>query len=244
MQARYRREYDGEFIITKIVYENGESVLEKEWVPNTINNINTTWAVVLGNGRSILDFNIAPVFIHRGGYKGQRRLQSYGCNALYRKYEPNFLIATSDVVAKEMVESGYTKDHVVMAHKKHVKKYPNEFHLIPFDEYKDAGTTALRIACFDGHHRVYMLGFDGQNMPHENNNVFRDTPGYNRKDEVIDFSDWEKNLLEVMQTYPDVEFVRVTYRDDYPLPTELLNYANNFRSITYRQFVIETDLGC
>lgn len=244
MQRLFRKDYTGEHVVTTKTYENGASILEREWIPSTVTNKDhTRHAVVMGNGKSRLDFNVAPIFYHRGGYLGQRKMETYGCNALYRNYTPDMLIVTSDIIAKEIAETDYPKNNVVFANQKNIKKYPGNFHLIPHNEYKDAGTTALRLACFDGHKKVYMIGFDGQNLPHENNNVYADTPGYNKSNEIIDFSDWEKNLLEVMTTYSDVEFIRVTYRFDYPLPTELLNYAPNFRSINYRDFVFEVDLG-
>lgn len=244
MERLYRKDYTGENIIVNKTYANNVAMIEQEWVPNTVTNKDHTgYAAVIGNGTSRRDFNIAPVFHHRGGYRGLKKLETYGCNALYRDFTPDMLVVTSDIIAKEIAQTTYPLDHVVFANQKNIKKYPEKFHLIPHNDYHDAGTTALRLACFDGHRKVYMIGFDGQNLPHENNNVYAGTPGYNKRNEVLDYSDWEKNLLEVMQTYSDVEFIRVTYRPDYPLPTELLNYPTNFRSISFRDFVFEVDLG-
>lgn len=244
MQKLYRKDYEGEWVVKNISISGGIARHEREWVPNSFKNLNHRGlAVVFGNGTSRLDYNYTPAFHHVGGFKGEKKIQTYGCNGIYRDYSPNFLIVTSEIIAKELHDANYDDSNVVLAHANQVLNYPKSFHLIPHDDFKDAGSTALRTACFDGHQKVYMVGFDSQNLPGQNNNVYANTHGYGSNEAPIDDRNWVSNWLEVMQTYNNVEFIRVTHREDYPLP-EKLNYATNLRSISFRDFVFEVDLGC
>ena len=65
--------------------------------------------------------------------------------------------------------------------------------------------------------------------------------GYNEWIKLLYMIANGNNSLEVMNTYPDVQFVRVTYRPDYPMP-EQWKYARNLRSLSYRDFVLEADI--
>lgn len=241
MQRLYRKDYTGEFVVTKRTYENNLVTEDRTWVPNSIINSHTGHAVIFGNGQSIRDFDIKPIFTHIGGLRGHKRVETYGCNAMHREFSPDFLIITNRGIADEVIKSGYADNNVVLTHADSISEYPGKFHLIPHDEFKDAGSTAMRVACFDGHKKIYLIGFDGQNLPHENNNAFVGTNCYFAKHELQDDSAWFANSLEVMNTYSDVEFIRVTYRADYPMP-EAWKYASNLRSLNYRDFVLEADI--
>lgn len=244
MQRLFRNDYEGEWVVKTLTISGGITQQEREWVPNSVQNINHTGhAVVFGNGTSRLDYDYVPAFHHRGGLMGKKKIQTYGCNALYRDQSPNFLIVTSEIIAKEVNDAKYDENNTVYARANQVLNHPKSFHLIPHDDFKDAGATALRLACFDGHRKVYMVGFDTQNLPGQNNNVYANTHGYGSNEAPIDDKNWTENWLEVMNTYHHVDFIRVTHREDYPLP-ETLKYANNLRSISFRDFVFEVDLGC
>lgn len=241
MEQIFRKDYTGEYVVANRKYENGVTIDEREWIPNTIENKHNGIAVVFGNGSSRSDFDIAPVFSHVGGAFGSRKVVTYGCNAIYRDHKPNFLVVNNRGIAKEVAESGYSKDHVVLTRSDALTIAPNEFHLIPHYDQADCGGTALRLACFDGHKKIYMIGFDGQNLPGENNNVYTGTKGYFAKHELTDDRAWFKYSLQVMNTYPAVEFIRVSYRHNYPMP-ELWKYASNLKTISYRDFVLEADI--
>jgi hypothetical protein len=238
----YRRHYQGEDIIVERNYQGGVWHDTTELVPNAVmNNQISNQAVVLGNGPSRLEFEMSLIKNHKGGLLGARTLQTYGCNALYRDYAPNFLIARGNSIINEIAASNYVKDHIVYTSSIHLLEHPNKFYLIPYDPYTDAGTTALYVAAFDGHKKVFMLGFDNQDSAGYNYNVYAGTLGYQSLRDTVTDLKWIRDKKVLFDTYNETEFIRVTKKGTEPVP-ELWKYAPNFRTINYNQFAIEADL--
>lgn len=238
----YRRFYRGEDIIVERNYESGVWHDTTELVPNAVmNNQISNQAVVLGNGPSRLEFEMNLIKNHKGGLLGSRALQTYGCNALYRDYAPHFLIARGNNIIDDLAKSSYVNDHIVYTSSIHLLEHPGKFYLIPHDPYTDAGTTALYIAAFDGHKKIFMLGFDNQDTSGHNYNVYAGTPGYPElKETVLDYK-WIADKAALFNTYNETEFIRVTKKGLEPIP-ESWKYCPNFRAINYNQFALEADL--
>ena len=79
-KERYRANYDGEFVITKIIYRDGQKITEKEYIENPIINQHISGrAVVIGAGHSLRQDVVTAVSNHGGGLLGQKKLQTYGC---------------------------------------------------------------------------------------------------------------------------------------------------------------------
>lgn len=238
----YRRSYTGENIVVERNYADGVWQDTTELVPNAITNSQiSNKAVVLGNGPSRLDFNLNLIKNHKGGLLGSGALQSYGCNALYRDFTPNFLVATGNEIVQQLASNQYVNDNIVYTRSIHLLEYPNKFYLIPHDPYTDAGTTALYLAAFDGHKKVYMLGFDGQDTAGFNYNVYAGTSCYQGARSTVDDSKWIKDRRALFDVYNETEFIRVTKKGKEPVP-EQWKYCPNFRTINHNQFAIETDL--
>lgn len=238
---KYRRGYAGEDIVVERKLEGGMWHTTMENVPNKILNrqISNT-AIVIGNGVNRLGFNLSE-FKKPSGLLGSRTVQTYGCNALYRDFQPDFLVAVgNNGIVDEISNSGYTKENIVYSSSIHLLEYPGKFYLLPYDIYADAGTTALYVAAFDEHKRIYMIGFDGHE-PGWNNNVYAGTNGYDAKDLSIDPTEWIQNHKQVFDVYDDVDFVWVTPRATNSIP-EPLKYCSNFRQISFRQLILECDL--
>src|SRR6056300_45789 len=105
-------------------------------------------AFVLGNGKSRLELDLKEL---------NELGPIYACNAIYREYTPDCLIATDPGISKAIQESGYALE--------------NRFHtrrpieglgakLLP-KEYRgfSSGPNALSQACMDGYHVMYLVGF-------------------------------------------------------------------------------------
>jgi len=241
----YRSNYAGENIITNLTLSGGEWNPETEFVPNQVFNTYTTGqALAIGNGESRLTLDLFHIGRHKGGLFGANRLQSYGCNALYRDFTPDFLIATGDEIIKEITDSGYCADNIVYTNADSVLKYPGKFYLVPQNIPYDAGALAVYLACFDGHKKIFLMGYDNYygNNGDIMNNVYKDTacyPAGHLKDNGVFF---EISLCEVMKTYNDVEFVRVMPQESHDIPASW-NPLPNFRQITYNDFILEADIG-
>jgi len=224
-----------------LVYQNNQRVPTTEHMPNQIVNLQiSNRALIIGNGPTRLDFDLSLLRNHRAGLMGSRRLQTYGCNALYRDIATDFLVAIGEEIVQEIAASEYCTDHIVYANAESIVQYPKKFYLIPQDPHWNSGAIAAYLACFDGHKKVFLLGFDGNDMSRGHSNVYAGTTGYYDSDANIPETFWEQSLLQVFQTYPDVDFVRVMPTQGYRMP-ESWRYQTNLRGINFRDFVVEAD---
>jgi hypothetical protein len=240
----YRANYAGEHVVTQLTLTSGEWNPETEYIPNAVTNIHTTsQAVAIGNGESRLNFELRHLTDHnRGGLFGADRLQSYGCNALFKDFTPDFLIVTSDKVAQGVVNSGYADSNIVYTTSDITLKYPGKFYLVPQNIQFDAGALAAYMACFDGHKKVFLVGYDQYNGESLVNNVYKDIDGYPLSTDTQNGELFALTLTNVVKTYSDVEFVRVMPLDSYYIDYRLQPLPN-FRQIDFRGFVLEADLG-
>jgi hypothetical protein len=223
----YRESYKGEDVVTTLTYKNAQWTPEYEWIPNAITNIyTTTQAIVIGGGsraswrHEYEGFDIEHLARHKGGLFGSNKLQTYGTNRLYKEITPDFLVIDNKEV-DGIIASGYCNDNIVYAHANPILDHPGKFYLIPQDPSWNAGTIATYLACFDGHTKIFLLGFDGK----QGDDAF-----------------YEKTMKMVFDLYPEVDFVRVTPTPEYYMP-ETWKYNINLRQITFREFVIEADIG-
>ena len=240
---KLRSGYLGENIIQERVMEGGTWSMTEEWVPNAVtNNQISNRAVVFGNGTSREGFYTGHVMQKFSGLLGADTLQTYGCNAFYRDHTPDFLICTSSVIAKEIKDSGYCNDNVVYTRVTETLKHPGKFYVIPFDPYADAGTTAAYIAAFDGHKKVYLVGFGGMHHEGYNDNVYGGTNGYDAATDTLEHhKEWAKNIVKLCNCYTDVQFIRVTKTGRQPSPTEW-DSVTNLSQISFRDIVVQNDL--
>jgi hypothetical protein len=236
----------GEHVVQTLVW--GSNVWEKqtEYVQNNvINNQISNRAVVIGNGisRNDLDKNLFNLLRnHKAGLLASSAVQTYGCNALYRDFTPDFLVSCGPEISKELAESGYCDNEIVFSTQDSVIQYPGKFYLTPQNPHWDAGAIAAYLACFDGHKTVYLIGFDGYSG--ENNswyNVYAGTNGYPAAFDPNTQAFTDQSLKLVMDTYNDVDFVRVMPTSNWYMP-ELWKYQVNLRQISWRDFVLEVDL--
>lgn len=245
----YRNNYVGEEVVRDLVWLDGKWNFAGEFVPNNIVNTQiSNKAVVLGNGPSRKKLyplgDILPLLKrHKGGLLGDGAVQTYGCNAIFRDFEPDFLIATGGDIVDEIVRTGYWFRHIVYSTHDAVLNYPEKFYLIPQNPLWDAGATAAYMACFDGHKKVYLMGFDGHpgSATVDDDNVYAGTAGYPGPDEPHTGHFFTQSMLNIMSVYDDVEFIRVMPTKNWHTP-EQWKYLPNFRQIDFREFTFEVDL--
>ena len=242
LNKRYRSQYFSENIITERVYENQQWTTTVETVSNSvINNQISNQAVVFGNGLSRLSFNVNLILNHKGGLLGSTKLQTYGCNAIYRDFKTDFLVVLERLILLEIIQNNYMSNNIIYTRVLNTLEFPKQFYLIPQDPYADAGTTAIYLAAFDGHKKIFLLGFDGQDTPGFNHNIYAGTSGYDDKNFTVNDANWISNQAEVFSVYNDVDFILVTETGKCPMPV-LWKYLTNVRQISFRDFILETSL--
>jgi hypothetical protein len=238
----FRKDYQGEDVITDLVRTNNQWNKTQEYIPNQISNLQVSnRALIIGNGPTRLGMDLDVIKNHKAGIRGRNRLQSYGCNALYRDFTPDFLVATGDEIVSEIADSDYCSEHIVYANAWAVAGYTQKFYLIPQDPAWDAGSLATYLACFDGHKKIFLIGFDGSDPSGRDWNIYNGTAGYLPITSTISGEFWSVAMEKIFNTYSDVEFIRVMPTASYRMP-ERWKYATNLRQIDFRQFVIEADL--
>lgn len=242
MEQLFRKDYAGEHVVFNTTQVKGVAEKHIEFVPNTIIQEHTGYAAVFGNGRSRANLNFELFRHHRGGLHATKKLTTYGCNAMFRDCDPHVLVVRHPMIADEVAKTNYSDDNIVISTVKNVLKHPDKFHLIPHDPSFTAGATALYLAAFDGHRKVYFLGFDGQDTPGVNNNIYAGTPGYPTATSDVDYPRWIREAMTVFTTYYNTEFIRVVPYGGEVMPEEW-KYAPNLRQINMTQFISEVDLG-
>jgi len=223
----YRENYAGEEVTTKLTYKGGKWEHEKDFIDNNVTNTRlSSQAIVLAGGRYWQDdhpqhqFDPTHIKNHKGGILGANKLQIYATNSVYKKIVPDFLVVDLDH-AEQAVNDGITSECIVYAHANSLLDYPGRFYLIPQDPPWNAGTVAAYMACFDGHKKVFLLGFDGR-----------------QEDDAF----YEQSLAYLLDMYSDVEFVRVCPTPEFYMP-ESWKYYPNLSQVDYRGFVLAADLG-
>lgn len=180
---------------------------------------------VLGNGRSRL--NLKPEDIHPYGIV-------YGCNALYREFEPDFLVAVDPKMILEIEKTGWQKSHEVWTNpNSKYKKFQGFKYFQPALGWS-SGPTALNMAAGHGADEIYIFGFDYVGLQGLLNNVYADTTNYKKSsDTATYYGNWRRQTDQVIKSNPKIKFYRVVEDDNYFDPE--WNYPN-FRHMGYKHF--------
>lgn len=185
-----------------------------------------TIAFVLGNGQSRKDIN--PVLLKELG-------TVYGCNALYRTFAPDCLVATDKPIAQQIQESGYSRQHRFYTRRPIPGLGGN---VIPKKYFgNSSGPVSTALAALDGHKRIYLIGFDmGPSATNKFNNIYADTEFYkSSKDSPTYTMNWIKQLQTICRDFPETNFFRVMGDLTAPVP-ELLSMPN-MSSVPMEKFV-------
>lgn len=181
---------------------------------------------VLGNGRSRL--SIDPNLLTRKG-------KIYGCNAIYRDFIPDYLIAVDPKMIVEIDNNRVQYTTNVWTNKN--GRFKNIDRLNFFDPSKgwSSGPTALLLASMHKSREIYILGFDYQGINGKLNNVYADTNNYRKStDPATYYGNWCRQTEMVVRDHPDINYYRVT--EPNPLTFDWNTEYKNFHTITYNQF--------
>ena len=184
-------------------------------------------AFVLGNGTSRLRLNL-PELRGRGTI--------IGCNALYREFDPDYLVAVDTKMVNEIIAAGYHKDHQVWTNpNKGINSKKNINFFSPHRGWS-SGPTALWFACNLGHKEVYFFGFDYQGNNGKFNNVYADTFNYKKSsDSATYFGNWLNQTERTIKENRGISFYRVADPSSF-VPDKLKTDVPNLRHITFEEF--------
>jgi len=184
---------------------------------------------VLGNGtsrRTIDPYSLKPIGT------------VYACNAIYRTFDPDYLIAVDVKMCLELHREGYHKKNpnIWTNPQRSLTKY-KEFNFFNPSKGWSSGPTALWLASQHGYGTIYILGFDYKGLEDGKrfNNIYADTPNYKKStDGATFFGNWMRQTSNVIKNHPHINYVRVITQDNYR--PEELNKFDNFKTITIEEF--------
>lgn len=190
------------------------------------NNQQNNVAFVLGNGTSRKSLNLNEI---------KSRATIYGCNALYREFEPDHLIAVDVKMVNEIIASGYHISHSVWTNPN--KGITSKNNLNFFSPHKgwSSGPTALWMASQQPYKEIYIFGFDYQGLDGKFNNMYADTFNYKRShDPATFFGNWLNQTEKVIKEFRNIQFFRVV--DPKTFVPDKLQTIPNLQHITYDKF--------
>jgi hypothetical protein len=159
-----------------------------------------TVSFALGNGHSRLAVNL---------YDMQKRGAVYGCNALYRDFQPDVLVSTDRAISERIQQDGYATQNRMYTR----KPIPGMGALrVPQEYYGfSSGPIAVSLAALDGAVTIYLIGFDLGPLPQERfNNVYADTEFYKKSSARPTYTgNWVRQLKTICNHFPKRQFVRV-----------------------------------
>jgi hypothetical protein len=160
MDARYRTDYPGEFVILETKWSGGKKSESREWIPNPIENQHISGrAACIGTSLDRFRFDYTRLSRHRGGLLSSKKLQTYGTGDIALEMRLDFAVETDTTKLNTILESGYQQDNVVYTTPRNCINNPGEFYLIPQRPQIVDLAIIIYLAAFDGHKEIFMLGY-------------------------------------------------------------------------------------
>ena len=183
-------------------------------------------AFVLGNGTSRKSINLNQL---------KEKGTVYGCNALYREFEPDHLVAVDAKMVLEINKSGYQLSHNVWTNPNRAYHNMNGFNFFNPSKGWSSGPTALHLASTHDTDDIYILGFDYQGLDNKINNDYADTPNYKKSsDRATYHGNWLKQTCTTCQKFNKKRYIRVL-GDNAFIPKEFLK-LDNLSHISIEEF--------
>jgi hypothetical protein len=220
MQARFRSDYAGEFVVLETRWSGGKKSQTREFVANPIENHHISGrAACIGSKTDLDRFDYTRLQRHRGGLLGSKKLQNYGTGEIAQTMRLDFACETSNSGLQVLLDSDYYKDNIIYTSAKHCINDPGKYYLIPHNPGLLDPVTIIYLAAFDGHKEIFLLGYN------------RDTP--------IENATWHQQLTKTFNAYATTKFFIVGEATN--MHKEWLDCANT-ETMTYREFISYCDV--
>jgi hypothetical protein len=215
MDARYRRDYAGEFVILESIWSGGKKIQNREWIANPIENHHISGrAACIGSDIDKKRFNYTRLQRHRGGLLGSKKLQTYGTGPIAQEMRLDFTVTTNAEELTKILETKYQVNNIVYTTPRYCITYPGEFYLIPMKPRIVDLATAVYLAAFDGHQEIFLLGYNDET--------------------VGGHSDWLSHLTGIFSAYTGTKFYLVG--EPTRMPDVWVN-CDNVQCMTYHDWV-------
>jgi len=223
--------YVGETVNTVLRIKNGKKTQETQWYPDKVKAVPRGNAYCIGNGPSRKNFDLDRL---------KASGQTYGCNALYRDFIPDFIFSVDTKMSTQMVEDevGVKTVHYAPALEVNRKQSKGMINLIPNNPYWISGNAAFWTAGVHGHKNIYLIGYDFREYGKGKlNNIYQDTACYGERNEDKIFDGWLKQFRDMLKMRPYVNYTVVhdnppEYMNNLQTGTDL----GNSKVLSYKEF--------
>ena len=224
--------YAGETVIVNTIIRKGKRIQETAFYEDRVKAVPRGNAYIIGNGPSRKDFDLNK--LNATG-------QTYGCNALYRDFIPDFIFSVDMKMTVKMCEDevGAKTIHYAPALEVNRKQNKGMLHLIPNNPHWISGNAAFWTAGVHGHKNIYLIGFDFREYGKEKlNNMYQDTECYGERHDDKIFEGWLKQFRDMLKMRPNVNYTVV-----HDNPPAFMNHLQtgtdlgNSKVISYKEFI-------
>jgi hypothetical protein len=225
------KQYEGETIVTATIIRKGQKIQETAFYEDKVKAKPVGNAYVIGNGPSRKGFDLNKL---------KATGQTYGCNALYRDFMPDFIFSVDTKMSVKMCEDEVGLKTVHYAPSLEVMRKQNKgmLHLIPNNPHWISGNAAFWTAGVHGHKNIYLLGFDFREYgKNQLNNIYQGTENYGERHSDALFEGWYKQFRDMLKMRPYVNYTVV-----HDNPPDYLQYmqtgtdVGNSKVISYKEF--------
>jgi len=187
----------------------------------------TKTAFVLGNGTSRSSIELPQLKDHG---------VIYGCNALFREFAADYLVAVDTKMVIEINKTDYQRTNNVWTN-------PNRAYnsFVGFEYFRpskgwSSGPTALWLASTHDTQDIYIIGFDYKGTTDDKiNNIYADTSNYKKSIEKATFhGNWLNQTIITCQKFPQKRYIRVL--GDNPFIPKEFSKVENLSHITIEEF--------
>ena len=186
---------------------------------------------MLGNGTSRKKVN--PIDLKQHG-------TVYGCNALYRTFAPDYLVAVDTKMIIEIQKTNYHHTHQVWSNPNKLTKQDPNINKFNPNKGWSSGPTALFMASTHDNAEIYILGFDYVGLGDKQelvNNVYAGTKNYkNVNDRATYYGNWQRQTMTCINQFQRTKYVRVIENEDSYIPDNLKD-CKNLTHITIDKFI-------
>jgi hypothetical protein len=219
MLARYRNDYEGEFVLTKTTFRDGKKIQDREWMDNPIKNQHVSGrAAIIGTNLDRERFDYTRLQSHRGGLLGSKRLQTYGCGTTWKDMNFNFFATTDQNNITEIQQADYVKENIVYTSTRIALANPGLFYLIPHQQGLSDLAVPVYISAFDGHQEIFLLGYNN---------------------DIEDSGNWDHEINQIIKTYNSCTFHLIGTESNMPTSWRR---NHNVNCMDYRDFVSYCDI--
>lgn len=223
--------YEGEEVCINMTIRKGKRTRDMKFFDDQVKAVPRGNAYCIGNGPSRKGFDLNKL---------KASGQTYGCNALYRDFMPDFIFSVDTKVTMKMCEDevGLKTVHYAPALEVNRKQSNGMLKLIPNNPHWISGNAAFWTAGVHGHKNIYLLGYDFREYGKDQlNNIYQDTENYGERQGEDIFEGWLKQFRDMLKMRPYVNYTVV-----HDNPPEFLNHLQtgtdlgNSKIISYAEF--------